>query len=264
MSAGAAMSEPGDGATHAAAVPEARRLLALAAREQIPARVLGGVAIALALGDDLPPAFRREYRDIDFVVAREGGARLLALLERAGYEPDREFNQLHGATRLLLRDAARDRQVDVFVGEFRMCHAIPLEGRLEAVPETIPLAELLLTKLQIVRLNAKDRDDAIALLLAREVADHDRDAIDGDRVADLCRRDWGLHHTIELNLGRLAAQLAEAPLSAAQQAVVRARAEELLERMRRAPKTTGWRVRSRIGERVRWYEDPEEVDLEAR
>jgi len=30
-----------------------------------------------------------------------------------------------------------------------------------------------------------------------------------------------------------------------------------------APKSRGWKMRSRVGERRRWYEEPEEVDRSA-
>jgi len=49
-------------------------------------------------------------------------------------------------------------------------------------------------------------------------------------------------------------------LSEPEQATVRARIDALHEAIEQAPKSRGWRMRARIGERKRWYEEPEEVD----
>jgi hypothetical protein len=42
-------------------------------------------------------------------------------------------------------------------------------------------------------------------------------------------------------------------------AAVEERAEEVLRRIEAEPKTRGWRLRAKVGERKRWYELPEEV-----
>jgi hypothetical protein len=39
-----------------------------------------------------------------------------------------------------------------------------------------------------------------------------------------------------------------------------ARLDALLERIEAEPKTRGWKLRAKIGERKRWYELPEEVE----
>ena len=125
---------------------------------------------------------------------------------------------------------------------------------------TLPLAELLLTKLQIVKLNRKDLLDAYALLLTHEVADHDEDAINAVRIGELAARDWGLHHTIELTLERLRQGLADVDLDQVERALVEARIDAIEVAMAATPKTSRWRIRARVGDRVRWYDDPDEVD----
>jgi hypothetical protein len=167
---------------------------------------------------------------------------------------------MHGARRLLFYDEPNDRQVDVFVGTFEMCHQLPLEERLELEPRTLPLAELMLTKLQIVKLNEKDRYDLYSLLLTHEVADHDNDAINAGWIAELCSRDWGLYRTVQINLERLRTQLAVPGLEPAELEVIRRRVGEIEQAVERSPKSAKWKMRARVGDRVRWYEDPEEID----
>jgi hypothetical protein len=161
-------------------VEEAVRLLDAAERDRVPLKALGGVAIRLRT-PRVPPALRRDYQDIDLVTARRRGADVSRLLEAAGYRADREFNALHGDRRLLFHDVERSRQIDVFVGVFAMCHEIPVAERLDLEPRTIPLAELLLTKLQIVEINDKDLRDAATVLLGHDVADRDGDAVNAVR-----------------------------------------------------------------------------------
>jgi hypothetical protein len=239
---------------------EARRLLDEVAARELRARLIGGMAIRLLAGDRLHPAYRREIRDLDFVLARRDGRAMEALLADAGYAPETQFNALNGHRRLLFLDEEHGRQVDVFVDSFEMCHRLPLTERLGARAETLPAADIVMTKLQIVNLNAKDRGDLYALLLSHDVAAGDDEAIDTARIAELTGNDWGLQRTFELNLERLREGLAEQPLDAGERRSVGQRIAALAAAMDAAPKSRRWRMRAKVGDRKRWYEEPEEVD----
>jgi hypothetical protein len=244
-------------AIEADVVAEGRRLLDKAAAAGVPLRLLGGVAINLRAAGELPPAFRRTYADLDFVTTKKRSGRAAELFRSEGYEPHVAFNALHGQERLLFFDVDHDRQVDVFVGAFAMSHKIPLDTRLEVDPVSIPLAELLLTKLQIAQLNEKDVRDALALLEGHPVGDADGETVNAGRVAALCAADWGLWRTITGNLDTCCAL---APgYDVPNRAEVEARLHELLHRIEAEPKTRSWKLRAKIGERKRWYDLPEEV-----
>jgi Uncharacterised nucleotidyltransferase len=239
---------------------EAVRLLGAADRAGVRVRALGGMAIVLHVGDLLHPAFRRDIKDIDLATPKKDGRKLAEFLSDQGYEPNKTFNAMHGARRLLFYDEPNGRQIDVFVGTFEMCHQLPLEERLDVEPMTLPLADLTLTKLQIVKLNRKDAYDLYSLLLTHEVADHDDETINSAWIAALCGRDWGLFRTVQLNLERLQSQLDVPELAPDQIEVIRARLRQLQDAIEQAPKTGKWKMRARVGDRVRWYEDPEEVE----
>lgn len=238
---------------------EARRLLAEADRLGVPLRLLGGMGVRLLLDDRIDQRFVREIDDLDFITTRKASRDVERLLEQAGWVPESRFNALHGHRRLIFHEPGGDRRVDVFVERFEMCHALPLAQRIDAQPETLPAAELAMTKLQIVKLNAKDVGDLYALLDALEVAEHDRDAINSARIAQLTGADWGLHHTFELNLARLMEQ-AGATLEEPSASRVRERIAALQQAIEHVEKSRAWRLRARIGERKRWYEEPEEVE----
>jgi hypothetical protein len=137
-------------------VAETRRLIAAAAEQRLLLRALGGVAVYL-LAPDGKPRLPRRVKDIDVAVPRGSGRPAARLLEEAGYVGDQMFNALHGSRRLLFIDPAHERHLDVFVGEFSMCHEIPLTARLDRAPLTVPPEELLLSKLQIVEATANDQ-----------------------------------------------------------------------------------------------------------
>jgi hypothetical protein len=236
---------------------EAQRLLAEIERGGLDARLIGGMAIRLLAGDRLHPAFDRPIQDLDFILAKRHRREFDALMTGAGYVPDQQFNALNGARRLLYMDPVHDRQVDVFIDTFEMCHVLPLGERIPDRPRTLPAAEILMTKLQIVELNRKDRGDLYALLLSHDVT---ADGIDVERIVALTANDWGLQHTFELNLGRLREGLAEQPLAAGEASAVAGRIEAIADAMERAPKSRRWKLRAKVGERKRWYEEPEEVE----
>jgi hypothetical protein len=245
------------GVIHQDVVAEGERLIGRAADEGVPLRLLGGVGMRLRAPGELAPAFRRAYADLDFVTTKKGTGAATMLFREDGYEPHVAFNALHGGERLLFFDNDHDRQVDVFVGAFSMCHKIPLDGRIEVDPVSIPLAELLLTKLQVVQLNEKDVRDALALLHDHEVGESDGESVNSARVAQLCASDWGLWRTITQNLAacRAFADTCDVP----DRPTLDERLDALLVRIEDEPKSRGWRMRAKIGDRKRWYELPEEV-----
>jgi hypothetical protein len=231
---------------------EARGVMADVEAAGLRARLIGGMAIRLVLGDALPATLERPVRDLDLVVARRDARALETLLTARGWSPHAAFNALNGARRMLFEDPRSEAQVDVFVDAFEMCHALPLSERLDAPGPALPATDLVMTKLQIVRLNAKDRGDLYALLGAGP-------AVDAARVTGLTARDWGLHHTFELNLTRLRDQLGEVDLPPVVSSRVEDAIGELAGAMEAAPKSRAWKLRARIGERKQWYDEPEEV-----
>jgi hypothetical protein len=238
---------------------EARRLVELGASRGVPLRVIGGVAVALHARGELPPALRRLYRDIDLVTRRKGDRDALELLVDAGYESNERFNSMAGVhDRLVVYDTVHGRQLDVFVGEFKMCHVVPFD-RFEADSPTVPLAELLLTKLQIVRLNEKDVQDVAAILLEHPVGEHDDETVNGARVAQLCAADWGLWRTTSGSIESLRDVVGRLALEAPDRELLQQRLDALWQRIEREPKSMRFKARARVGDRSRWYEEPDEI-----
>jgi hypothetical protein len=244
---------------------EAARLGGLLLSAGIPARLMGGVAVWLRSQSVRLGPFARSYADLDFVVAAKGAARLKMFLLEQGYLPDQFFNALHGATRLYFQAPDGRWSVDVVVDELAMSHKLDLRGRLDQPDLTISLADLLLTKLQVWEINRKDLGDALCLLADHALVEGGRatqaagsDAIDLGRIAEVLGADWGFCHTVERNCAGIADLWAKEPLVGSP-FDVGGQVAALQAAIERAPKSFAWRARARVGERVRWYETPEEV-----
>ncbi|MDX6533939.1 MAG: hypothetical protein QOF68_1683 [Gaiellales bacterium] len=241
-------------------VEEAWLVMDAAGTHSVEIRLIGGLAIRDHAEDGLHPAFKRQYKDIDVVVPKGGGRDGAKLLLELGYTPNETFNVMNGNRRLLFYDLTNERQLDVFIGSFEMCHAIPVAERMHVDPRTVPLAELLLTKLQVIELNEKDRRDALALLHHHELASDDENHVNADRVAHLLAADWGLWRTTTMNLGRSRDAIGEYALTEDERERLTARIAQLIQRIDDEPKSTKWKMRDKVGDRKKWYQEPEEVD----
>jgi hypothetical protein len=235
---------------------EGRRLAVSAENQELPLRLLGGVAVWCQCPSARVPPLARIYGDADFLGRSGDRKRIAAFMDSEGYEADRMFNALHGATRLNFHDPVRGRPLDVLLDRFVMAHELDLRDSASADGLTISLADLLLTKLQVVSINDKDVRDLLALLLDHGFGPEE---ISMERILDATRNDWGLEHTAHLSLVTLRELIGGVELAAQDAERILARADELDTALRTAPKGAKWKMRARLGERVRWYEEPEEA-----
>jgi hypothetical protein len=239
---------------------EAKRLSALCVELGLGARLLGGLAIWLRCPSVHSGPFARSYQDMDFAVSSAAGTRFKALLVTQGYLPDQFFNGLHGATRLYFEEPTGRWSIDIVIDELAMSHKLDLRGRLDGPEPTVTLADLLLTKLQVWEINRKDLGDAVCLLADHALSedDADVDAVSLPRIRSVLGRDWGFCHTFERNARKVAELWSQDQLPAPAHNVAD-QVHALLQVVEDAPKSRAWRLRSRVGERLRWYETPEEV-----
>jgi len=239
---------------------EARRLIDLAGERGIVLRLLGGLAIQL-LTPELPPR-TRDGQDLDFGSVRSSRRALTEMLSDEGYVGDRNFNALYGDKQLYFTQPESGLAIDVMIDRLHMCHTVDFAERATVMRYTLSPTDLLLSKLQIVELNAKDLDDCLRLLVTFELRESDDpDAIDLRVVRALVGEDWGWWRTLSLNLERIRAALADGsvPVPEAGRLDPAAAAQTLSETLEQTPKSRRWKLRARVGERKRWYELPEET-----
>lgn len=234
---------------------EARRVVDAGRARGIAIRILGGVAVHMQ-SPNHQPLLPRALKDIDVVTKKGTGKPVAALLEELGYVGEEMFNALRGSRRQLFHDTVNERELDVFVGEFTMCHSLPIAERLDRDTYTVPLAELLLTKLQIVELNERDERDIYTLCYHHDLGPH---GIESDIVANLCSTDWGLWRTCKGTIERCESDLGQYELAAGVAETIRGRLQRLADAIDNTPKSGKWKRRNRVGERIRWYQEPEET-----
>jgi hypothetical protein len=236
-------------------IEEAARVLDATEAAGVVVRALGGVAVNMICPSARVPPLARSYKDLDLASRQGDAARITDLLASLGYEPDLEFNALHGHKQLYFWDPRNGRQLDVFVERIELSHELEIGRRLEATPRTLSPADLLLTKLQVVEVNQKDLKDACALLADQPLSP---DGIDPERIVEVLCDDWGWWRTCTRTLETVTRYAEDLDGFEGKDEVLRS-VRALRSRVDEAPKSLRWRARSIIGERVRWYELPEET-----
>ncbi len=241
---------------------ELKRIIAASDEAGILLRVIGSLAFQMHCPQfgHLQAAMGRAYTDIDFAAYSKQTKQIQAMMAGLGYVENREVFISSEGERAIYDKADTGLHVDIFYEKLDFCHAIYWAGRLEVDSPTIPLTELLLEKMQIVQINEKDVIDTIMLLLEHPLGDEDREIINIKLAAALCANDWGLWRTTTMNLDKVK-QLAQgySQLTPEQKANVVLQVDKALARLNNEPKSLAWRMRARVGDRVKWYKDVDEV-----
>ena len=239
-------------------IDEAKRIMEVAQQRRITLRLFGGVSFYFRCPSAKHRILQREYADIDFMGHSKQSREIKQLFQELGYSPRERFNAMQGFRRLVFNDIEHQRRVDIFLDVFEMCHKFNFKDRLEMDQFTISLADMLSTKLQIVEINEKDIKDILSMFIDHDLGDTDSaDAINGAYLAKFCGDDWGIYKTFSTNVDRLLRTIDEYGLEEGQKSLVVDRASRLKRMIDDVPKTLKWRMRARVGERVRWYELPE-------
>ena len=242
---------------------EAVRIVKAASEKELALRVLGSLAFQLHCKQYgyLQKELGRAYTDIDYAGYSKEAAAMSPFLRSLGYEEDYEVNVLYAGQRMIFHHPNNGLHIDIFFDRLDFCHEVNWsKGRLEKDSLTLPLAEMLLEKMQIVKINEKDIIDTMMLLLEHPLGDHDNETINMDLIAGLCAKDWGLWRTVTMNLEKVAQlSLGYVQLSKNHKDKIQEQVQACLDTINQRPKSTGWKVRSKIGDRVKWYQDVDEV-----
>jgi hypothetical protein len=239
-------------------VQEAKRIVDEAEKKGITLRLFGGMAIWFRCPSATHRGLRRKYADIDFMGLSKQSKHIKTLFGELGYTPREVFNAIQGNRRLIYNDLEHERRVDIFLDVFEMCHRFDFRDRLTIDKLTIPLADLLATKLQVVEITEREYRDIIALIHDHDLGDADGpEVINAAYLAELCAGHWGIYKTFTITIGNVLSAIRDFELATHDQEIVRKRLEDLQSRIESVPKSMGWKVRARIGEKKQWYELPE-------
>lgn len=243
-------------------IEQADKILDEANQRSLTLRLIGALAFHIHC-----PRFNyiqletgRFFTDIDFMAYVEEQGEMEKMFKELGYLDDPRIKTVPGLRRSIFFTPDHRLHSDVFYDVLEFSHTIDFRGRLAIDSPTISLVDLLLEKMQIFRLNEKDVIDTLMLVREHEVGSHDDETINIDYMAKVCKADWGLWKTVTANLEKVDTLAGDyAILTAEDRKIVRSRLAEIAARIDREPTTLGWRIRSRIGERIKWYNDVDEV-----
>jgi hypothetical protein len=238
------------------------KILNEAKRRGIVLRLVGGMAFEVHcpkyryLFDD----FGREFPDIDVVGYLKQVVKIQKLFLDLGFEENKNIMRLFGTQRRIFDQPDSGLHVDVILDQLRFCHDIDLRKRLEIDYPTLSLADLFLSKMQIVRINEKDLVDIIILLLEHDVGETDREAINIKYISQLCSGSWGLWKTVTSNLEKIKGMnkryLGDHPGNFKD---VNSKIDMIRKHLEERKKSMQWKLRARIGEKIKWYREVEEV-----
>ncbi len=240
----------------------ANTILDEAKKRNLTLRLIGAIAFHMKCPqyNHIQTEAGRLFTDIDFMAYVEQKRDIETMFLDIGYVDDKRIQTVPGVKRSIFFTPDHRLHSDVFYDVLDFCHEIDFRGRLEIDYPTVSLVDLLLEKMQIVQLNEKDVIDTVMLVFEHDTGNDDKERINIDYLAKVCKADWGLWKTVTTNLDKVARLVDDFDLlSADQRKTIRDRLYRISHRIDEESPTLRWRLRSRIGERVKWYRDVDEV-----
>ena len=246
-------------------IDEGKRLVGEAAKRGIPLRLLGGVAIRIHCLEFLDFAKKlmrlgegqQEYTDLDFMsYMKFRKNKMKEFFEMMGYEKRPTTMSSAATQRQIYFHPKGWFYVDVFYDKLLAAnHPLDFRGRLELDSPTITPTDMLLEKLQIVFPDEKDVKDLLLLLRAHEISlQEEKNKIDAKFIATKLASDWGFWYTVTTNLNGLKNYVEAAQnLTDAEKQDLTSKAGSLRQAIDNEPKSTGWKMRSVMGAKRKWY-----------
>jgi len=242
-------------------VQRMNQILQMATEYDAIVRVMGALAFRIHC-----PQFKyieyklgRELTDIDLVANSRHQRQLDRMFTQLEWNETKTIRMFTAGKRWLFT-APDGMHLDIFFDRLVMSHEVNLKGRLEIDYPTISLVDLVLEKMQIVRINEKDLIDTMILLLEHNIGDASQETIDVRYLRSLCASDWGLWRTVTMNLEKLQSYLSSVPeLSEQERQNGETKVARLLQEIEAAPKSFKWRMRAKLGDKRKWYRDVDEL-----
>ena len=247
---------------------EAQRIVEAAQSKGLILRILGASAIRLHTPQfvDFHEKTDRRISDIDFASYKKFSKDLMSHVTGMGYAIDEHLYAIHGMKRHRYYGKVNNLMIDIFFDRLEMCHDIDFKGRLELDYPTITVADLLLEKLQIVDLGGKDMVDVTMLFAGHSVEEgNEKDCINGRYISTIMGKDWGFYYTVTTNLNRISESLPRlSHMADDTRGVVQSRIKDLQQMIEAEPKSSGWKLRARVGPRKKWYRRSRQLFRSAR
>ncbi|MDW7739562.1 MAG: hypothetical protein SCJ97_05825 [Bacillota bacterium] len=243
-------------------IAEAKQIIESAEKRGAPLRLIGALAFHLHCHDyrHIHQKWGRVFTDTDFVARSEHQQAIIEAYAELGYRDDEMITTLYGSDRLVFDNPETGMHSDIFFDKLDFCHVLPLRDRLDVDDLTIPLAELFLEKMQIVQINEKDIVDTMMLLAEHPVGESDEETINAPVIARVLAGEWGFWRTVTGNVEKLMMMNNKTDLfDNNEKKLIEERLAEISRYVDSEPKPLAWRMRSKVGDKVKWYKDVDEL-----
>ena len=220
--------------TQSELVETALSLINSAHAEGIECRLFGSLGVEYYVGANCFASRPARPKDIDLVSKSSFRGAMQHLLQRLDWCLDKSLLLLADKRETYHKRGTRY-TLDLYYDEIDGNHPISLRDRLTIAYPVMPVIDLLLTKLQRVSLRREDKWDICALLKL--------DKQDGALTyfTTMVAANWCLYTTVTDNLRSCLEDGCNA--------------RYLLTEAEVSPKTLGWRLRSIVGRRWRWWRE---------
>jgi hypothetical protein len=234
-------------------------------KENILVRVAAACAVRIHCPESgrLLDEMQRTVNDLDFFSLSKHEDEIPKFFAKLGYDSSGDFSKyyahLYGVLRNRFKDPETGVTLDVFYDKLEMSHRIDLRKRLELDFPTITVSDLLLAKMQIVKINKKDIEDTLILLKDHDLAESDSDSINTKYISQVLTDEWGFYYTFTSNLEKAKESIDSYEVLRDDAEQIRKKITSLHQIIEEFPKSTRWKLRAKVGTRQKWYADVDEV-----
>ncbi len=243
-------------------IAEAKMIIAQTEQKGAPLRLIGALAFHLHCSEyrHIHEKWGRVFTDTDFVAKGEHQKQIIEAYAELGYRDDEMITTLYGTHRLVFDNPETGMHSDIFFDKLDFCHVLQLRDRLDVDDLTIPLAELFLEKMQIYQINEKDIVDTMMLIAEHPIGETDEEVINAPIIAKVLASEWGFWRTVTGNMDKLLALNATTDLfNDAEKQCIKDRIDEIRKYIDNEPKPLAWKMRSKVGDKVKWYKEVDEL-----
>jgi hypothetical protein len=220
----------------------------------LPIRLFGSAAVSISC-----PKFRyfthqlnrTQIQDIDLVTEWKYKPQVEREIKLYGLQQPDDFKRYRLRGRLRYFHSSFDYLVEIFHDPLNFHHALRLGHRINYPGPTIPLADLVLSKLQYEEIDKKEgkktNDQLIdlAILLAEHMITPDDRGISIERIRFVTQGwgGWGFGNTAYINLMKLQSFVDNEIKDEDVRGRIKDRIDEVIDGIMKPPKNVGWRLR---------------------
>ncbi len=231
-------------------------------RKGFEIRLTGGLAIHLHCEkqNEMFELFRRKYADVDLVCLNKDIEKVRKYFAAQGFEINEEVYTFSEGKRLIFENKKTIEKLEVFVDELDFCHKIDLRERFVIDYPTISVSDLLLSKMQIVKISEKDLQDLSVLIIEHELSDNEqKDSINIKYIAKLLSKNWGFYFTFINNIKNIIEFIGNIGLTEENKWRLIQKLNNLKNIIMSEEKNIKWKFRAFFGKRIKWYKAVSEI-----